>query len=162
MTSRDIHYSLKDQLDTSKDASNANYQRASFFPGEHLIVGWQETAQQAWAFIDQVRLSLAYYARVETLAGGEPIGRTSVGWLGDVQTIWSARADRERAALHQRALALALATRAAWSQLVLHIGVGAARLSTLLAVPGGAFLAIPAAWQFLRQLLADLRQIQQA
>jgi hypothetical protein len=75
----------------------------NFFPGEHLIIGWQEIAQQAWACIDQVRLSLAFYARVEISPVGEPIGRTSVGWLGYVQTIWSARAYLERAALHQRA-----------------------------------------------------------
>jgi hypothetical protein len=138
----------------------AMHGQESFFPGEHLTEGWQETARRAWAFIDQVRLSLACYARVETSSGGKRIGRTSVGWLGDVDTIWFAGLDSELIAMHQRALTLALDSRAAWGQTVLHIVVGATRLSALLAVPGGLFLAVPAAWKFIRQLLVDLGQVQ--
>jgi hypothetical protein len=42
LTSRDILYSLKDQLYTSKDASNANYQRTDFDDTEERAHGRQE------------------------------------------------------------------------------------------------------------------------
>jgi hypothetical protein len=132
----------------------------AFLLGERLVEGWQETARQAQAFLGQVRLALAVYTRVETKLGGVLIGQTIVGWLGDVKTIWWPGQAGEQAVLHQRALALALGTRAAWTRAALHIVAGAARLASLFAASGG-FLAIPAAWQFIKQVLADVRQLQE-
>jgi hypothetical protein len=133
----------------------------SFFPGEDLIAGWQENIRQAWGFVEQVRLAMAHFARVETASGGRLLGRTTVGWLGDVETTWRIGLDLEWAAAHRRALELALESRRAWSRTVLHVTVGAARLSALIGM-GGPLLAIPAAWKFIKQLLADIRQIQES
>ncbi|MEJ2267272.1 MAG: hypothetical protein P8X95_27830 [Anaerolineales bacterium] len=36
---------------------------------------------------------------------------------------------------------------------------GAAKLSILLATPGGAILALPAAWKYVNQILAELEKI---
>ena len=131
------------------------YGQEAFYGGERLNDRWQGMAHQAQLFLRQVHLSLASYMRLETTLGGVSIGRTIVGWRGDLKTTWRLELASEQTALHQRALALALDSRAAWTRTALHIVAGAARLSSLFVLPGGSYLAIPAAWQFIKQVLAD-------
>jgi hypothetical protein len=133
----------------------------SFFPGEDWLKGWRETAQQAQAFIQQVQQSLAYYAWVETSVAGQRIGRTAVQWGGDVSTQWQAGQDPQRVALHRRAVTLAVDTRTTWVRAFLLAAQGAAILAAALGAPGGPLLALPAAVKFVRQVLAEVRQVQQ-
>jgi len=133
----------------------------SFFPGEDWLKGWQETVQQAQAFVQQVQRALAYYAWVETSADDERVARTVVQWQGGVATEWRAGQDRQRAALHQRAVALAVDTRLAWVRAFLLAAQGAAILAAALGTPGGPLLALPATVKFVRQVLAEVRHAQQ-
>ena len=133
----------------------------SFFPGEEWLKDWQETAQQAQAFVQQVQRSLAYYAWVETSVEGERVAHTAVQWLGGVATKWQAGQDRQRVALHRRAVALAVDTRTTWVRAFLLAAQGATILAAALGTPGGPLLALPAALKFVRQVLAEVKQVQQ-
>lgn len=121
----------------------------SFFPGEQ----WQDIAGQARAFFERVRQALLYLAWVETSQDGAPVARTRITWLGDVETVWQHGAGPQQAALHQKTLALALESRAAWLHIAVQIVRNAALLSTILSGPGGAILAVPAVWRFIKDVL---------
>lgn len=133
----------------------------SFFPGEAWLKDWQETARQAQAFVRQVQRSLLSYAWVESSVEGRRIARTAVQWLGDVATEWQAGLDRQQAALHRRAVALAVDTRTTWVRAFLLAAEGAGLLAAALGTPGGPLLALPAAVKFVRQVLAEVRQAPQ-
>ncbi len=133
---------------------------SSFGLGDSLVGGWEQANQQFQAFIEQVSRLVAYYAWVETRQAGRIVGRTAVGWTGDVDTVWPAAAQPDQAELHRRTLALALASRDALVRMVALVTSGAVKLSVLLTTPGGAVLALPAAWKFINQVLAELEKHQ--
>jgi hypothetical protein len=130
------------------------------FAAVDWLTGWRETVHQAQAFVQQVQRSMAQFAWVETAVDGQSVGRTAVQWRGDVATAWQAGQDRQQAALHQRAVALAVDTRAAWVRVFLLAAQGAVILAAALGTPGGQLLALPAAVKFVRQVLAEVRQAQ--
>lgn len=123
---------------------------------------WKNAAREVRDFFAQLSRSLAAAARVETSVGGVTVGVTVVGWRGGTVTTWRAGADRGTMESHRRAVALALATRRAWLGLALTVVSGAAGLAVRLAAPGGVVLVIPAAWRFVRQVMADIRQVREA
>jgi hypothetical protein len=119
---------------------------------------WIEAMEQCRHVLDQLRLHLVSYAQVETRIDGRLIGCTVVGWTGDAATTWQRGLAPAEGALHQQTLAAALATRAALFYTVAVITRGATELSKLalvLSTPGGMLLALPAAWRFVRWVLAE-------
>jgi hypothetical protein len=126
--------------------------------GEKFFGGWQQAAQQFQAFLKQLLRSVAHYAWVETSVQGRLLGRTTVGWTGAVQTVWREGLAAEKAAVHQRTLALALASRATVLRVLVVTLQGAVKLSVLLSTPGGVILALPAAWRFINQIVDELEK----
>jgi hypothetical protein len=92
---------------------------------------------------------------VETRAEGRLLARTIVGWGGDAGTAWAVPFDPAAATLHGRTLALALAARATLLRRLALAARGAATLGALLA-PGGALLALPAAWRFIGEVVDEV------
>ena len=87
---------------------------------------------------------------------GRLIARSALGRSGDILTAWLAAVTGEQAALHTRAVQLALAsTRALLRKLTLVIR-GAMMVTGLVVAPGSALLAIPAIWRYMNQLHAEL------
>ena len=100
--------------------------------------------------------AVRYFAVVETRLGGQLAARTSIAWSADAETFWpAAPMPANTLALHTRSLRLALASRAALLRILLVTAQGAARLAGTLALPGGALLALPVAWKFINQVLAE-------
>ncbi len=130
----------------------------SFGLGEDVRGDWQQASAQFQALTAQMSQLLFNLAWVETRREGQLLAQTVVGWTGDLNTAWGAAAGAETRALHRRSLALALAARLAWVRLFVVTTQGAARLAVLLSTPGGAVLALPAAWTFVNRVLADLSQ----
>lgn len=130
---------------------------ASFALGDRLAAGWEQAAGRFQKFVGQVRESIASRARVETRLQGQaqPFGRTVVGWLGDTETVWATNVDRAQTELHGRTVTLALRSRATLLKTFAIAARGAITLSLMLATPGGALLALPAAWRFINQVLAE-------
>ena len=114
--------------------------------------------EQFKAVMARMAQSLIYYALVETRFDGRLAGRTSISWSADARTIWQSGNPPEVFALHQRSLALAIQSRNSLIRMFMLTTQAAVKLSVLLATPGGQLLALPAAWKFINQVLAEIGQ----
>lgn len=134
----------------------------SFEAGAEAVPGlnWEEARRQFDAGVERLQRLIAHAAWVETRLNGELLAQTIVSWTGDTGTAWSAEAAPARVALHKRSLALALASRATLLRVFFIVTQNAVKLSVLLAVPGGAVWALPVAWKFVNQVLAEVGEYQ--
>jgi len=112
------------------------------------------------ADIDRLLRTVSHFAWVETAVGEKLIARTIVGWDGDADTAWEAESNALEYQDHQRSLSQALASRNIILHAILVTVQSAAKLAALLATPGGVLLALPLAWRFVNQILADVEKIQ--
>ncbi|HWQ84504.1 MAG TPA: hypothetical protein VN363_08065 [Anaerolineales bacterium] len=128
---------------------------SSFGAGEAVSGQWQKIAVGFQEFMDRLNQVVGHFAWVETQINGKLIVRSSVGWTGNLDTAWNAAPTHESAALHQRTLRLALTSRTAMLRAFGVISAGAVKLTALVASPAGAVLALPAAWNFIRQVQAE-------
>jgi hypothetical protein len=113
-----------------------------------------EAVAQLQQAVDGLLGQVLHLARVETRQQGTLLASTLVGWTGVMDTAWGEEASAEERALHQRSLALALKARIALLRIILTTTQGAAKIAALIAAPGGALLALPAAWRYVQALLA--------
>ena len=130
----------------------------TFGLGDEVGSAWQEASRQFMGFLDRLRRLIANYAWVETYGGERRIGWTVVGWTGDTDTWQPALSLPLEAELHQRALDLALRSRLTMIRLFVLAARGAIILSRAIATPLGPVLAVPAAWRFIQDVLAELHQ----
>jgi len=136
--------------------------------GGVLSFGFGEQASQVWAeakarfdgLMTQIDHDVLHLAWVETNIEQHLIARTIVNWDGDAQTAWLEEAGDEQAGLHERALRSVTQTRLLRLRMFITIASGAARLSVLMAAPGGAVLALPAVYQYVTKILAQAREMQ--
>jgi hypothetical protein len=128
-----------------------------FALGISLPAGWQDTAREAMDFFEKVRKMLAYYANIESSSGGAAIGRTTVSWMGDFETLWRRGVAEDQVKLHRNSVDLALSSRQAWVKMAMLVTQGAA-LFGLLSSTGNP-LMIPAVYKFIRQVLEQYREI---
>ena len=116
-------------------------------------------AEQFQAFLDRLAQQLGNTAWVETRSQGRLLACTVVGWTGDARTHWLEGIAPSRMAMHRRTVALALGSRLRLLENLAFVSRNAARLARLpmlLAVPGGAILALPLAWKFVDDVRKEL------
>lgn len=101
-----------------------------------------------------VRLSLASYASVESSRAGRLVGRTRVSWLGDFTNEWGVGLNPAQAGLHLQAVSQVLESRQSWVRIGLLVAAGAACLTSLAA---GNPLAPLAVFQFVRQVIGEFQ-----
>lgn len=131
---------------------------ASFGLSDTLQAQWQAAQEQIAALTAQAREALGGYATVETVQGERLIGRTRINWHGDARSLLIAGIDATQAALHYQTLALALRSRAGLLRLIGLVGRGAAIVATMVTSPAGALMALPAVWQFVQEVVAEVHQ----
>jgi hypothetical protein len=119
-----------------------------------------EAASEWRRFLEQVREMIAHYARVETEIAGTAIGQTAVSWTGDFRTIWTPAVSRDDMHLHRRNVDVTLQWRLGTMRFVGVVGAGAANVAVKLGVPGGQLLALPAVWNFVKDVLKEWRKLQ--
>jgi hypothetical protein len=125
---------------------------------EQPVGTWERVIQQFQVSMQRLVKAVAHYAWVETYTADKRLGWTVVGWTGDVATLWLDGLGPEQVVLHQRALDLALASRATLIRMFILAARGAITLSAAVAMPLGGILALPAAWKFINDVLAELRK----
>jgi len=132
--------------------------------GVSFVVGGedQNKIEEAFAQFDSdmkrlLRL-VTHFAWVETEVEGVLLGRSVVSWTGDLDTNWATGLKADIYQLHKRSLIQALATRNIALHAITITAQSAVKLSVLLATPGGAILALPLAWKFVKQILADIQK----
>lgn len=119
-----------------------------------------EATGQWRQFLEQVREMIAHYARVETEVAGVPIGQTAVDWTGDFRTIWTPAVTSDDMNLHRRNVVVTLQWRLGTLRFVGVVGAGAANVALKLGIPGGQLLALPAVWNFVKDVLKEWRKLQ--
>ena len=112
------------------------------------------------AFIVRVRELTSNLVRVETTVGGVTLASTAVGWTGNFQSAWRDGLATEQIALHRQTVHVALARRAMILRLVVVIGADAVKIVARLTTPGAQLLVLPALWQFVQDVVAQLRAMQ--
>jgi hypothetical protein len=148
---------LLGQLDALEQAAGGTQ---SFAPGSPLF-DLEALSKQARAFLEKLRRALADFAWVDTCSGERWVARTSVSWLGDFETSWSAGLTPAQRQQHLYALRIAIETRQTWLRIGLIAAAGAARLSATLASGVGAIAAVPITLKFIRDLIAEYQRIAQ-
>lgn len=130
--------------------------------GVSFAVGGEEKSKLEAAFaqfgedMEHLLRLVTHFAWVETQIDGRLMGRSIVSWSGDLDTSWKSGLKDEIHQLHKRSLYQALATRNLALHAVTITAKSAAKLAVLLATPGGAILALPVVWKYVKQILADV------
>ena len=127
---------------------------------DQFVGKWKEAIQAFQAFADHLQQMVGHYAWVETRVAGDIVGLTRVTWTGDVDTFLRDQLEPDRMRLHQHTLNVALVSRRTLLRTSTLVISGAARLSMLLATPGGAVLAFPAVLRFINQVRTELEKRQ--
>lgn len=124
------------------------------------MTGDPQAEEKLKAVMERLTASLFYYAAVETKIASAIVARTQVSWVADANTIWQSGTLPEQFVLHQRTLKLAIDSRNALMRTFGLTAEAAVKLSVLLATPGGALVALPAAWKYVNQILAEVGRYQ--
>lgn len=132
----------------------------SFGVADYASAAWEQAKVQFEAFVAQLQREVFNFAWVETNIEGQLLARTTVGWSGDSHTVWLERASAEQRSAHQRALQVAVKSRALRLRMFVTVTGGAAKLSLLLTTPAGAVLALPAAWKYVTEILGQIKSYQ--
>jgi hypothetical protein len=135
-------------------------QEQSFGAFDVLPAGARAASDAAAAFFEKVQRSLLFAAIVETRTDAVLQAVTVLSWDGEIRNACSEDLAAACAAEHGRVLNHVVRTRAAWLSLALLIASRSLLLAALF--PTNPLLAIPAAYRFFRQALANLETIQEA
>ncbi len=152
--------SLEAQARSPEDALADALERLSTPQAKGLFDPLQSAQEELDAFIRRVRALVSHYAVIETQCNGAVIARTLVSWTGDFKSLWRNDLTPEQIRLHEHNARAALARRAALIRLMGVIGVSATKIALRLATPGGQLLVLPALWQFVRDVIEELRRLE--
>ncbi len=150
--------SLEEHAASPEDALARTLQGIQSPQAKGLLDPLQSVREEFEAFVGRVRELVSHYAVIETSVGGVVVARTLVGWTGDFQSFLRQDATAEQARLHHRNVRAALARRAALIRLLGVISANAAKIVLRLATPGAQLLVLPALWQFVRDVIAELQR----
>ncbi len=118
---------------------------------------WERLARQCRDAVAGVVQATTRRGWVETHLGGRRIGWSVVDMAGSITTVVPARLDPWRVDLHERAVRLTIRSRTAFIRQLAIVARGAALLAVALGTPMGPALALPAAWKFADDVLAEAR-----
>ncbi len=144
---------------SSAPASEAERGLTDFLEGQVSFAAEREAEPEGGiaGFLDNLWRRATRIARVETTVGEREVASTDVSLLGEVTTSMRGDATPEEAKLHQRALEATLRTRRSWARIVIQTLQIALALST-----GNVIAALPAAWRFVRSVMAEVKSLERA
>ena len=111
-----------------------------------------EAAARPESILNVLTRMVTNYAAVETRIGEQVLARTSVGWTGDTNTCLQTRIGQQQIQVHQRALGIALRSRALLIRTVLF----AIQLSSAISI-GNPIAALPVTWRYVNRVVAIVR-----
>lgn len=128
---------------------------------------WQETITAYQQFVQQIFQLLAPTVRVETKIESVLLAYTLVRLTGDFETIWTEQdsaksgsaGDEEKQKMHRRILSLTVESRLALLQLLAQTSASAAALAAKFSIPGGAVVALPAAWRYIQDVIKQAQRL---
>jgi hypothetical protein len=157
-----------DQLESGPEAellsllgqAEAEAKIASFGVQESVGAALEQAKVGFDAFIQQFDRDVLHFAWVETNVADALVARTIVSWTGAAQTAFAYGLGDPQVALHGRALRIVSQTRGLRLRLSITIVSGAAKVSALMATPAGRAFALPAVYQYVMQIVAQVKQLQ--
>lgn len=129
----------------------------SYSLGEGVSIKWSQATQQFQTLMQRMLRIVDNYAWIETCIEQKLQARTIVSWMGDFDTVWSAKFNSSQIELHNRSVVLAIASRNTLIRTFALAAQGAIKFSVLAATPGGTILAVPTLWRFINQVLAEVK-----
>jgi len=109
--------------------------------------------------LEKIRQAVMFYAAAETAQQETVLGRTTISWTGDADTVWASHSSKRQVKLHRRTVRLALASKDTNIRLLFLTVQSAAKIAATLSGGITAAAAIPIAWNYIRQVLAELEQL---
>ncbi|MFC1465365.1 MAG: hypothetical protein ACFLMY_11010 [Candidatus Brachytrichaceae bacterium NZ_4S206] len=150
--------SLDDAPQSPEDALAEALERINAPQTKGVLDPLQSAREEFDAFVRRVRELVSNYAVIETTSDGAVIARTLVSWTGDFKSLWRDDLTLGQVRLHERNVRAALARRAVLIRLMGVISTSAAKIALRLATPGAQLLVLPALWQFVRDVIEELRR----
>jgi archaellum component FlaC len=130
----------------------------SFEISKKSRINWLKATQEFENSLNRIKSMISQFALVETSVEGQVIGRTIISWSGKTDSSLQATSGYDKFHLHQRSLQSALASRYLLINTMVVTAQSAARLSALLAIPGGAIVALPAVWKYINRIMNELEK----
>lgn len=130
----------------------------SFGLGEEVQEGLASALERFNAFTAQVTRAVLTMAWVETQIEGQLMARTVASWSGRTTTVLLPGLSAPQQQLHQRSLHVASTSRIAFLRTFTLIVRGASEIAVKFALPGGPIRAVPAAWNFINALIAEVQR----
>jgi hypothetical protein len=130
--------------------------RGGFGLGERLTPALEKAQKALSDALDYLRRMVTGRSWVETRTEGVLIARTLLGRTGDQATAWRAGSIEHDAYLHAKAVAMAQRSRAALARTIALAIRGAGLIAPLLSGPVGFLVALPAAWKFFDDVVAEI------
>jgi hypothetical protein len=147
-------------LDDAEAEEKAQSGEVSFGLQETASVALEQAKAGFEALTEQIGREVLHFAWVETTVADALLARTTIGWTGDAQTAFAHGVNDSQVMLHNRNLRIVTQTRNIRLRLFITIATGAAKVSALLTTPTGAVLALPAVYQYVMQIIAQVKQLQ--
>jgi hypothetical protein len=110
------------------------------------------------ALLEQANREILHLAWVEMKIAGQIIARTEVGWQSS-NTFLHKTISAEQMSLHKRTLGVVSKTRNIKLRLLLTVAGGAAKMAVLMVTPGGAVLAVPAVYDYVKKILDHVKEL---
>lgn len=135
-----------DRLVTRPDSGSVS------FAVDEAAASDEDTRAELEAFLARITDDILHFAVLRTGSTERPAVGTWVAWSGGTDTVL--RSDVSAAALaeHARQLQRQLQGRRLRLRMLATTAAAAARIASLSAVPGGALLALPVAWRYVRSM----------
>lgn len=110
------------------------------------------------ALLEQANREIVHFAWVEMKIAGQILARTEVGWRSSNTFLHNA-ISAEQISLHKRTLGVVSRTRNIKLRLLLTVAGGAAKVAVLMVTPGGAVLAVPAVYDYVKKILDHVKDL---
>ena len=130
-------------------------QSQSFGVDQYFLNNQNRGFKQFKSLSERLLGMVTNYAWVETQLQGQTFAQTVISWKSDVHSVWERGINSDQIELHQRTLALSLASQNTLFQTFSVAVQTAVKLSVVLSMPGGFILALPATWKFIHQVMAQ-------
>lgn len=127
-------------------------------PGGQPVVRWDEIAAEYLHFMEQMVYLLKPNLCIESKVEKQLLAQTIVRAEGNLQTVWQGRLGLEQVSLHQQTTQLTLETRQTLLLFLAQISAGAVSLAVKFNLPGGPWLALPAAFRFVGDVARRARE----
>jgi hypothetical protein len=124
-----------------------------------IAINFRSLYEQCQSLISRFQQILTPHGRIETRIGSDLVGLTKIDWTGDFETLWEARANPQAMEMHVRSTHLVSVSRLAVLRILAIAGTGALNLAIKASIPGGQFLLIPAVYNFVSDMLEELKKI---